>query len=335
MVAFPLIYQFTYFLYLIGSLPLSQCLPPAKTIFTIPGSFPASWFENLAVRPNGLILGTRGDSPEIWQIDPATGNGTVLLSVTGAFNLTGIAEILPATDAVTNGNRRETYIIGSVYSPAPLSFQPGSSKVWKLEFSNGTAPTVSLLTTLPDAGFINGIAAWGSDCVLLGDSSHGLVYLMNITTGSFTTAFTNMTGINGIKSMPGYFYWANTVNQTLNRIPVDRNATAVGAAEVLATEQPLDDFILAVDASGKGKAYVGALTSNAVIEVSLLSAPSSRRGEKRVLAEDLTGTGRGLCTVAVLGRTERDAQTVYAAVGMGGKANAAIVALSLGDTSKN
>jgi hypothetical protein len=74
--------------------PVGSTVTPT-TVFTLPGpAQPASWFENLAVRPNSRILATRGNAPEIRQIDPATGTGDILVSLapsTVAFNLTGIA----------------------------------------------------------------------------------------------------------------------------------------------------------------------------------------------------------------------------------------------------
>ena len=74
---------------------LSQAAAPRVT-FILPGpAAPGSWFESLAVRPNGLLLTTRGDAPEIWQIDPTTRTGSLLVSIAaaGGFNLTGIAEV--------------------------------------------------------------------------------------------------------------------------------------------------------------------------------------------------------------------------------------------------
>jgi len=48
---------------------LLALIPPAsahRPIFTLPDPpLASSWFENLAVRPNGNILATRGDAPEI------------------------------------------------------------------------------------------------------------------------------------------------------------------------------------------------------------------------------------------------------------------------------
>lgn len=312
------------FLTLLSVSPLSTlALSTPTTIFTLPGpANPSSWFENLTVRPNGLILATRGDAPEIWEIDPATGQGALLVSVTGAFNLTGIAEVNRCPSC------QETYVFGSSYIPVPLQVEPGSAKVWTLEFGGNGVPTVSLLAAMPQAGFINGIAAWDSDHVLLSDTEAESIYLMDVDTGSYTTPLTNMTGINGIKAAQGYVYRADHLSSTLSRIPVDETTAApTGSAEVLADSQPIDDFAIAVDEFGEGKAYIGAMYENEIVEVTFGPAPSSAPGVKRLVADDLTGTGTGLCTVVAFGRTAGDEGLLYATVNQGGSASAAIVVL--------
>lgn len=314
------------------------------TVFTLPGPVkPSSWFENLAVRPNGQILATRGDAPEIWQVNPATGTGALLVSLapsTGAFNLTGIAEVhLPRRNHKhKNDDHRdvvETFIFGSSQIPAPLQVTPGSAKVWKLDIDHAGSPTVSLLAALPSAGFLNGITEWGDNGrVLISDTEREAVYLMDATTGSWTTPLTNLTGINGIrttgpKSGSGYLYRADHMSLTLSRIPIDATtATALGAAEILANNQLIDDFALRVDKrGGGGKAYLATMFENSVVKVAFGPPPSAGLGVKSLVAGSLGGTGGfGLSTVVVFGRGSHDKNTLYAAVGQGG-GSAQILAL--------
>lgn len=309
------------------------------TVFTLPGPVkPSSWFESLAVRPNGKIIATRGDAPEIWQIDPATGTGALLVSLapsTGAFNLTGIAQVHFGDDS--NENDIETYVFGSSYIPVPLQVEPESAKVWKLELDHAGTATTSLLAALPSAGFINGIAEWGrSGRVLLSDTDRAAVYLMDATTGSFTTPLTNLTGINGIRTAgpkggEGYLYRVDFLSLQLGRILIAAaTATALGPEEMVADGQLIDDFALAVDKhTGAGKAYLATMYDNSVVEVDFGPPPSSGPGVKTLVARDLTGTGFGLCTVAVFGRRGgQDEDVLYAAVGQGG-GSAQIVALDL------
>ncbi|KAK4236325.1 hypothetical protein C8A03DRAFT_35802 [Achaetomium macrosporum] len=330
--------------------PLSTlAVSTPTTLFTLPGPVaPQSWFENLAVRPNGLILATRGDAAEIWQIDPSTGDGVLLVTVAGTYNLTGIAEVTPPASACsTHRSRRaigqaksctpkETYVFGSSHIPAPLQVEPGSAKVWTLQFSeDNNTPTVSLLAALPNAGFINGIAAFGPgrDRVLLSDTQAEAVYLMDVRSGEYTTPLTSMAGINGIKSSPAqgsgryyYLYWANHAAASLSLVPVDpTTAVAAGPAEVLAGNQSIDDFAIRVDESGKGKAYIAAQYENAVVEVTFGPAPSSGAGTTRLVAGNLSGTGYGFVSAVVFGRRKEDKGLLYAAVGQGGGSASVVV----------
>ncbi|KAK4443808.1 hypothetical protein QBC34DRAFT_336232, partial [Podospora aff. communis PSN243] len=286
-----------------------------EPIFSIPGPpNPSAWFENLAVRPNGNILATRGDAPEIWQIDPATNTGSLLVSVSGAFNLTGISQVETSRQGKGKGKGKghhegaETYVFASAYIPAPFQVEPGSAKVWTLSF-DGSAPTVSLLKAMPEAGFLNGLAGWDEGRVLIGDTLNEAVYLMDVETGTYTTPLVGMAGVNGVQVAPGYVYWANHNVQTLSRVAVDANAVPTGSAELLATNQ-IDDF--ALDLSN-GKAYVAAMYDNEVVEVVLAT------GAKTVVATNLSGSGFGLCTSAVFGRRAADTRVLYATVGQGGE----------------
>ncbi|KAL2271414.1 hypothetical protein VTJ83DRAFT_785 [Remersonia thermophila] len=335
-----------------GGGPLAALAATLTTLFTVPGpTLPGSWFENVAVRPNGNILATRGDAPEIWQIDPATGSGALLVNVTGAYNLTGIAEVRcrplwrrdADADAGPGGkggkgkdrrHPRETYVFGSSHIPAPFTVAPGSAKVWTLTFGPGGTPAVALLAAMPSAGFINGVASWDAGRVLLSDTELERVYLMDVDTGSYTTPLTGLAGINGIQTRYSavgrghgghrYVYRADHLLSQLSRIPVDADAVATGPAEVLATGTPIDDFAIRVDATGYGKAYIAAMYDNEVVEVDVAAAPSSGPGASTLLASDLTGTGVGLVTVAAFGRRSTDSNVLYATAGQGG-GNAAIV----------
>lgn len=358
--------------------PLSTVLALSSptTIFTLPGPVqPASWFENLAVRPNGLILATRGDAPEIWQIDPATGQGGLLVSVEGAFNLTGIAQVIPLDETDD-----ETYVFGSSHIPAPLEVEPGSAKVWTLRFpSNPTtttntvgSPAVSLLAALPSAGFINGITPWDAGRVLLSDTDAEAIYLMNVagttnptsSPGTYSTPLTGLAGINGIQTTTltitsktrcsesrsdegvegegegrrrrtttgwRYIYRANHLSQTLSRIPVDSSDAmplepgSPPPEEMLAIEQAIDDFAVVVEDNqeGGGRAYIAGMYDNEVVEVVF---GTEVPGVKRVIADDVSGTGTGLVTAVAFGRRPEDAGLLYATVGQGG-GSASIVVL--------
>lgn len=316
---------------------------PTGTFFTLPGpTQPASWFENMVVRPNGRILATRGDAPEIWHINPSTGVGEVIVSLppsTGAYNLTGISRVHfepnpcghvddtddPYDTYYDYNEDVETYVFGSSHIPEPLTVTPGSAKVWKLEIDDAGTPTVSHLVSMPSAGFLNGFTEWGKNGrVLISDTEKESVYLLDVATGSYTTPLTNLTGINGIKTFiqkngDGYLYRADHVSLTFSRIPIDTTtAAALGPAEILANNQLIDDFALEVNKhDGTGVAYLGTMYNNSLVKVTFGAPPSAGLGVRTTFASNLSGTGVGLCTAAAFGRG-KNKNKLYATVGQGG-----------------
>lgn len=126
-----------------------------------------------------------------------------------------------------------------------------------------------------------------------------------------------------------WYWWQRSL--TLSRIPIDTaTATALGAAQVVADNQLIDDFALAVDKhTGTGAAYLATMYDNSVVRVVFGPPPSAGPGVKTLVAGNLTSTGVGLCTVVVFGRRPQDRDVLYAAVGQGGSESAKIVALDL------
>jgi hypothetical protein len=303
--------------------------PSQTTIFSLPGPpLPGAWFENLALRPNGNILATRGDAPEIWQIDPDKRTGSLLVSVPGAFNLTGISAVGTGNGGGKGkgkgkGKDGELYIFGSAHIPAPMQIEPGSGKVWRLEITDA-GPSVGLVRAMPDAGFINGIVGFDKGRVLMSDTVREVIYLMDVETGEFTTPFVGMEGVNGVRVAGEFVYWANHNAQTVSRVAVDGNAVPTGAKEVVVTNQ-VDDFALEAGKDGKvEKVYLATMTGNEIVEVVLGT------GQKRVVASDLSGTGTGFSSSVVLGRGKGNEKVLYAAVGQAGEGSTAeIVAVTL------
>ncbi|KAI8237255.1 hypothetical protein K4K54_000658 [Colletotrichum sp. SAR 10_86] len=121
-----------------------------------------TWFENLAVRPNGQIVATRMDLGQLWLIDPFAKTGKKLVDVPGVISTIGIAEYKPDVFAFGAGN----------FSLNPVSLAAGSMKVFSLDLTK-ELPVVTLITPPPDAGFANGLTAWSETEVLVADTNGG------------------------------------------------------------------------------------------------------------------------------------------------------------------
>ncbi|KAI8716589.1 SGL domain-containing protein [Fusarium sp. LHS14.1] len=227
-------------------------LAKAHTVFQLDNN--NTWFENLATRSNGDILATRLDSPELWLIDPSTRRGRSVVTVHGVLSTIGITEHRPGVFVLGAGN----------LTVNPLGIEPGSMKLFQLDFRQ-KRPSIQLITAMPQASLINGITPFSQTEVLVSDINLGVVYKVNVAKGASEIVLSgpDFAGINGIRVQNSFLYYASTSNETFFRVPIDDNATATGAAEVIAVGVPMDDFALMPD----GTAYIATMGLNQVVRV--------------------------------------------------------------------
>ncbi|KAH6985397.1 hypothetical protein EDB80DRAFT_756560 [Ilyonectria destructans] len=223
-----------------------------STVFQLNSS--GTWFENLAIRPDGQIIATRMDVPELWLINPITRKGRSLITIPGVSGAIGISQ-----------QTSNTYIVGAGNVTAdPFNFEPGSMKIFLLEFKRGY-PNLKLVTDLPDAMFINGITPWSRTEVLVSDTVLGAVYQIDISRGSITNVVsdTDFAGINGIRVQNGFLYYASTSNQTFFRVPITNDFAIAGSVETILSGVSMDDFALTPD----GTAYIATVGLGEVVRV--------------------------------------------------------------------
>ncbi|KAB8229519.1 uncharacterized protein BDW43DRAFT_288144 [Aspergillus alliaceus] len=226
-----------------------------------------TWLENLAVRPNGELLVTRLDVPELWLVNPATNNakeaGSLLYSFPNATSLLGITEIDTDVYAVVVGN----------FSISTVTSTQGSYSIWSIDLSS-SKPTAKVLAPIPEAKFPNGIVRFGQDLLLITDSAKGVIWRLSLSTGEFSQALSDTTmlpaegqpnavGVNGIDVRGKYVYYTSTTQMLYARVPVDEKATATGPVEIIASSFTPDDFMLTRD----GSAYISTNPQNGVVKV--------------------------------------------------------------------
>ncbi|KAF5482950.1 hypothetical protein CGCS363_v015120 [Colletotrichum siamense] len=196
-----------------------------------------TWFENLVVSSVSDILATSLDVPESWLIEPATGKGQALVTITGVLGTIGITE--PALDIFV-------FRAGNL-SISPLDVVSGSLRLFSLDLSRKD-PEVELITSMPDAVLINGITSWSAKEVLVTDTILGAIYKVNTVTGPYETSLSgpDFAGANGVSVQDGYLYYTSSSNQTLSRVLVN-SYTIPGPMKVIYSGTPVDDFVLAPD----------------------------------------------------------------------------------------
>ena len=109
-------------------------------------------------------------------------------------------------------------------------------------------PTVKLITRMPNAGGLNGMAALNgfSGTILVADTMNGSLYKVDVSTGANSVAIQNDAfarnpgtaqsfGINGVRMTGGNVYYTNSAKGTFGRVPVNGEGAATGDVEILGT----------------------------------------------------------------------------------------------------
>ncbi len=130
---------------------MASSLKKTRVVFQLPDV--GSWFENIAVRASGTLLVTRVDVPEVWEVDPATGSGSLLATFPAPVgSITGITELTPDVFVVGAGQ----YNLGS-------GTVAGSYGVYLLDLSGGSPPSPKLVVQMPEVGLLNGLTTWDAE----------------------------------------------------------------------------------------------------------------------------------------------------------------------------
>lgn len=273
------------FMALLAAVVSAAAQNPISTAFQL--SEIGTWFENIAVRSDGSLLATRMDVPEIWQIDPATNTGDVLVTVPSTLSTTGITELTP--DVFVFAVSNFSFVDGPT---------PGSLAVWKVDLNAGEGSDEGgvepeFVASFPEAEFLNGMATWDEKRVLVGDTMVNVVYLLDVETGEFEVALDGpeVSGVNGIRVHEGDIYTVSNTENLLYRIPVDADARITGEAEVVSEALGFDDFDFGPD----GAIYAANMSGNAVVKIldGEITTIAGGEGSREVLGPSSVRMGRG------------------------------------------
>ncbi|KAJ4416811.1 hypothetical protein N0V82_006540 [Gnomoniopsis sp. IMI 355080] len=218
-----------------------------------------SWLENLAIRSNGEILTTRLDTPILYQVDHITGDA-VEVATWNASQYSGALGISEVTEDVFY------VILAAFFDQATFVKTSGVNSIFKVDMStfalgdDGSVErnaTVTHLTDINEADFLNGMATLDDEHIYVSDVYSGVIYLVDVSNGDYQVAIndtlakfsvdgqaasTNL-GSNGLKVRDDYVYWTNTARGFLARIPVGTDGLPTGDSAIVATNlAKADDF---------------------------------------------------------------------------------------------
>jgi len=262
------------------SLTVSLTINTPNVIYNTTGPL-----ENLAIRPNGNVLITRFDVPQLWEIDPSSGSTVLVHDFQSQTTNTilGITEYEKDIYVVGGGTLNQTSFLG----------KPGTWAVWRVDLRAKNSPAkVDLITTIQEAILLNGLAVLPpptmrrdersskSKSILVADSASGVVYTVSPSQKSYKVFYSDpdtmspapnafpLIGVNGVRfftdrARTSYLYYSVTSVSRFYRVRLDKNNVVEGVPELLLSPTyALDDFAL----TNHGTAYIASNTGNVFVK---------------------------------------------------------------------
>ena len=226
----------------------SNCRPPVpKLVYEFPNSTYSGGIENIGITTYGHLLLNTNEAPHTYLVDPNSSNPTAFLVATypDATICLGIAEISKDTFAIVAGNWTSNF-----------EGVLGSFSIWLLDVAKPNEPKQRLIARIPEAQALNGMTTINGspNLVLVADSMLGVVWSVNLETGSYTQVimdplFANTTeipiGINGLHAIEDTLYFTNTALGVFRKVGITGQGMAAGAITTVAKDgvgKDYDDF---------------------------------------------------------------------------------------------
>ncbi|KAH9993905.1 hypothetical protein F4779DRAFT_608482 [Xylariaceae sp. FL0662B] len=185
-----------------------------------------SWFEGFAARPNGKILASRLDEPELYTFKAEDPDATPQLLHTfeeanGLINICAIP-----------GSHDEYLVLSGIVDLGQIQFE--QFIVWrvKLDPDDSRPPEVTKITEVLDTGFCIGIIPVSERVVLIPDSFKNCIWRVDIQTGKSdllvaddsmkVASDADFFGLNRLRITEHFIWFTNTSMGMLCRIPIER-----------------------------------------------------------------------------------------------------------------
>jgi hypothetical protein len=257
---------------------------PAATVASLEQE--GTWFENIAVRPNGNILvDLMQPNATIYTLRNCGSDAAELIplvSFPDADGVLGITEVAVDTFVVN------TYQFSAFVTPIP-----DTAIIWEVKFTSEDTDDfqVRRIVEVADTGLLNGMTSLSgpsgiacppsrSTAVLVADSYNGELIRVDLDSGNYEVILDEPElkkgpagegpgfGINGVHVYHGHLFWTNTDAKSIYRIAID----GLGYPEEDATVETLitipeiailDDFTF----DGAGNIWGAALSENKIVRV--------------------------------------------------------------------
>lgn len=319
-------------------LPILVCIAAAKVsvshstnsddqvrlLFEFPHNI---YCENLAVRPNGQILVTPLNLPQLWLVEPdLPGEAFLAYEFAEVVGLTGIVEYRPDVFAVITGNFSISTGDPGLGTWAIWSIDLDGVNITSNETTRASPPRVRQIAAIPEATFLNGLSVISSpkgQYLIIGDVKTGVIYSVEVKTGEYAAIINNTytapapiyglgtAATDGIKVVDDILYFDNCGQGILVKVPLNASdGTPTGDYEVVATKLTVfdqwDDFTLDCE----GNVFIATGGANTVQKI-------DTRGNVEIIAGNLNSTAIAESTATKFGRREDDDNVLYVTTGGG------------------
>ncbi|KAI1366847.1 hypothetical protein F5Y08DRAFT_113301 [Xylaria arbuscula] len=254
-----------------------------------------SWFEGFVVRPNGKVLATRLDGPELYTFaaDDPDAIPQLLCSLPDCNSLVNLCAI--------PGREDEYFVLASTADLEVVSH----TNVWLWRVVVGSddsvPPQTIQVTSVPDEGYCLGVKAVSDRVLLLPDGKTGCIWHLDTQTGNKTIFADDESmkrgtgegffGVNRLQIVGNFVYFTNSGAGTLCRIPVEFDPShadvairTAGPVQIVSDDLPshLDGMAVAPDQS---HAYVASHIDGHLHKVQI--DPETGKGTSHVIMSSL------------------------------------------------
>lgn len=192
-----------------------------------------SWFEGCVVRPNGKVLASRLDAPELYTFVAEDSDATPTLVHDFSADASGLVNLCSL-----EGTDDEYAVISGTVDVANVKFD--NFILWRVSLSSDdSAPAkVTKLGDLSETGFSIGVAPVSETTLMIADSSRSCIWSFDIPTGKLTLLIGDESmsaaskddffGLNRLRLADGYVWYTNSSVGTLCRFPVEYGPNVEG-----------------------------------------------------------------------------------------------------------
>ncbi|OTB09667.1 hypothetical protein M426DRAFT_316201 [Hypoxylon sp. CI-4A] len=187
-----------------------------------------SWFESFILRPNGKILATRLDEPELYTLNAEDPEATPQLIHNFGGDAKGLIDLCPLP-----GHNDEYLLLSAVVDLATVKFE--NFIIWRVSLDpDDIKPAkVSKVADAHITGLCIGVVAISERIALLPDSRKSCIWRLDMETGDVSLFIEhdtmkaadgegNFFGLNRARVTDQYLWYTNTSGGKLCRVPIER-----------------------------------------------------------------------------------------------------------------